>query len=162
MTTIPSDLILQSEVTALLGVPDGVLVGLRKRNAPLYCVKLDHQEQFRYSREEIETVRAALLTLGRFGLSIHGAGPLGFQRRHSWPTADEEYIAKEAAIEALGVSARIVAGWAAKGIGPHAMRAHLRQAFRYRGSHVEAIREALLVLGSFGIGLPGVPPLEHR
>lgn len=158
-----SSRILQPEVEAMWGVPAGVLVGLRKRGQGPHCIKLDHQQPYSYEREDAETIRDALLVLGKYRLALHGANPLGTQNegtaRADGP--EDEYISLEEAADRLGVSEAIMSNWTRKVIGPRPRRWNVRRPFKYRKRDVEELRTALLVLGAFDMGLPNVKPLQH-
>lgn len=157
MTTDP---IPQSEVRELLGVTDGVLSSWRKKKQGPDWERRGWQEQLWYSKDETEVLRPALLTLGKYGLCIPGvARPLGDRVAQNDPIAGDTYISKYEAMEKLGVTSGIIDGWADRGVGPRAWRPSLRQPYRYRLKEVLDLRAALLILGSFNIGLPNCPPL---
>jgi hypothetical protein len=153
-----AELMRQDEVVALWGVSDGILAGLRKRGAGPHHVKLDHQEKFRYQREQAEEIGAALAIMRRFGLVLHGVDQAAKERRYY--ERDASCISQATVIARLGISANVAQGWRSKGIGPRCIRSHPKQAWRYIESEVEELRDALLVLGRYGMNLPGIAPLR--
>jgi hypothetical protein len=153
------DLIPQDEVTALWGVTDGILKGLRSRKAGPFCIKLDYQEKFRYQRDQVEEIGAALSVLRKFGLVLHGvaqpASPVARYYEKGTPC-----ISQAKAIARLGITANVARNWRDKAIGPRCIRSHPKQAWRYIETEVEELRAALRILGEYAMGLPGLPPLR--
>jgi len=159
--TARSGWITQDDLKKLLRITAGICASWRRRDIGPRCAKFDHQEPFSYESESVDEIRSGLLGIGRFGLKLHGVdAPLSAEGSVIVTgNATGPLISEGEAIKQLGISKRVAANWRSLGIGPRCIRSAFNRPYDYQASDVAELRKHLIKLGTFGLALPGLPPL---
>lgn len=66
----------QTEAAFRLGITDRVQAKWRAARKGPRAIQKDHRKRFQYDAHDVERLRAAILELGKFGLSLTGVEPL--------------------------------------------------------------------------------------
>jgi hypothetical protein len=154
-----ADFMSQRDAMIFLGVPAGVMGGWRKRGIGPEYKMFDNQDGYWYRRNHVAPLAEALAALRGVGLVIPGVQPPRSRPTLAYYERGEPTISEEEMLGQLGVRRNIALGWRKKGFGPRRIRSHPKHPWQFVKREVEQIRAALLVLGEYGIGLPGVKPL---